>query len=464
MAGVVGDQLAGAATWAANAMTSLAKSVASFAESHPILTKTATLAAATAAGLLMVGGAALIMGGQFLMYGVPAALAIGKAFMAMSGKVVLGMAAIHLTTGGLLLIIGGVVTGIAAFVTWWKVSGQSIHDSSTIAGKAFGYIKTAWDAVYKPVSYAVGYLAGTFAVAFGEIKNYVNDVWPVVWQAMKNIAIPIRSILMPSIALMRGGIAFTWGLIKTLTVATWGVVKNTVVAAWEQLVGVVKIGWHIVSGTLKAGMQILTGDWSGAWGTIKGMFGNVWSDIKGMFGSGVDWILNLGGVFSDAGRGLVDAFWGGIMTTWDSLKSQVVGIFDDIASLLPHSDADQGPLSHLTASGRAFNLTLAAGMKETADAPVYEATRVFNVMRGGGDSGASASSSSQSNTAPVTTVVQVAQRGGSSGGGDTHLHFNVTIENVDASGGLENLESELYQMARRLSTRLGKQRPANAVA
>lgn len=65
-----------------------------------------------------------------------------------------------------------------------------------------------------------------------------------------------------------------------------------------------------------------------------------------------------------AGAALWAAFVAGVRSKLDDAKQAVLGGLRQIENLLPHSDAKEGPLSHLSASGEAIPATLAAGVKK----------------------------------------------------------------------------------------------------
>ncbi|WP_035066339.1 phage tail tape measure protein [Nitratidesulfovibrio termitidis] len=68
----------------------------------------------------------------------------------------------------------------------------------------------------------------------------------------------------------------------------------------------------------------------------------------------------------DAGAALLGTFADGIKSMLAVPMEAVRGAMDLIAKLLPHSDADAGPLSTLTASGRATLTTMGEGMQAAA--------------------------------------------------------------------------------------------------
>lgn len=83
--------------------------------------------------------------------------------------------------------------------------------------------------------------------------------------------------------------------------------------------------------------------------------------------TGVMGILNsLVGQAHAAGAGMASAFGAGIRSRLDSVYAETQAMVANIRSLLPGSDAETGPLSDLTASGKGLPDTLAKGIERGA--------------------------------------------------------------------------------------------------
>ncbi|MBE7413350.1 MAG: phage tail tape measure protein [Leptospiraceae bacterium] len=88
----------------------------------------------------------------------------------------------------------------------------------------------------------------------------------------------------------------------------------------------------------------------------KSLLGSMMSDVAG--GLSDVW-TNV----KDTGSALIDTIQNGIAEKATALKETVSGVFENtIGKLLPHSDADEGPLSSLTSSGRSIIRTIVGGM------------------------------------------------------------------------------------------------------
>jgi TP901 family phage tail tape measure protein len=299
---------------------------------------------------------------------VSMAAGIGSAFTAMGTAARAAWAAV---TGP----IGLVIVGIAALVGigyWlWKcfdADGKGIS-------KVWTAIKDTFMGVYYQLVQGVGYLWYYIKGAFNEVKRVTTEVWPYISRIISAAWLVIRAYTLPIASAIAAVVVAAWGVIKTATIFVWDVLKATVVGALFGIYHIIAGVWTLITGMFKAALQIVTGDWSGAWQTIKDTFGGVWEHIKGLFGAFTGWLWGLGNAFADAGKGLVDAFLSGLLAGWHTLKSGFISIMDEIRSYLPGSDAERGPLSQLTASGRAMMPTFAAGMAQSSDTATRAAAR-----------------------------------------------------------------------------------------
>lgn len=89
-----------------------------------------------------------------------------------------------------------------------------------------------------------------------------------------------------------------------------------------------------------------------------------WDRAMKALDHGIDeWVNGLYDKGKKGGRGLITAFISGMNSVAGLPAGSIEKIFGGIASLMPHSDADRGPLSRITASGRALPETFAQGME-----------------------------------------------------------------------------------------------------
>lgn len=102
--------------------------------------------------------------------------------------------------------------------------------------------------------------------------------------------------------------------------------------------------------------------WAGIWQGIKEYIASfsIVTELQGMWNSITGYLTSLD-LFS-AGSALLTTFMNGILSTAGGLYESLKSALGPLGSLLPHSDADEGPLSALTQSGTALVATLGEGV------------------------------------------------------------------------------------------------------
>ena len=124
------------------------------------------------------------------------------------------------------------------------------------------------------------------------------------------------------------------------------------------------------------------------WDSVTAFISNVWNSMCSGVMAGIDWIKS--GIdnivawfqekldaFKALGGGIVGNIVDGIMSVGMMPFNAVKGIFDKVRSLLPFSDAKEGPLSDLTLSGQRVFTTFNDGMMQTADLPAQTVEGAF---------------------------------------------------------------------------------------
>ena len=172
--------------------------------------------------------------------------------------------------------------------------------------------------------------------------------------------------------------------------------------------------------------------------------------LRASIGAWIGWFTGLGDIFRNAGMGLINAFWEGIQAAWGTLKTGFTNLLDGLRSLLPFSDAKEGPLSQLTKSGQSLLPTFARGIKQNADEPyrvVAESLSTINL------------------TPPVMPpmsyepfpVGRNSDKGSSSTGASPSVVFQKGAISVSVSGAsaIDDLEERLTEIFSRASLRLG---------
>jgi TP901 family phage tail tape measure protein len=329
---------------------------------------------------LRVAGGGILGMGKSIIGALPA---IGSYIASMWASVAATIAA----TWPILAIIAGVAAlaaGVYLLIKHWD--------------KVSGFFAGLWNKV-----------KGAFSAAWDWIKNLIFGASDWVLIAV-SIFFPFVGI--PALIIKH------WDKIKEFFSNLWGNITAGAQAAWNGLVGFFTGIWEKIKGAFSAAWDWIknilfgTSDWIlGAvaifmpivgipaliikhWDAIKDFFGGLWENIKSIFQGFIDWIGGkveafiapfkaigdvVGGVFNKVGgffKGLVgggkqagsdlnDAFASGIQSNASAPGIAFNDSLQTVSRQMPHSDAQEGPLSQLTASGRALTDTFASGMDES---------------------------------------------------------------------------------------------------
>ena len=218
----------------------------------------------------------------------------------------------------------------------------------------FGWIINAWETVLTWLGVPEEVFSWLGEIEAG-IFNWITDAWQAVldWFSGPGKDQSILSWLFEPHAGLFGWIINAWE-----TVLTWlGVPEEVFSWLGEIQVGVfdwVKTAWDTMLGWLTA--PSLLWDW---------LVPNIDADtilnpIKTAWDTVTDWLASFS--LADSGEALIQTLVDGIVAVKDLIKAKVKESLGFIGSLLPDSDAREGPLSRLTEAGRAIIETLADGV------------------------------------------------------------------------------------------------------
>jgi len=356
--------------------------------------------------LRVVGGGILSLGKSI----IGALPAMGSYIASMWASVAPTLAA----TWPILAIIAGVALlagGVYLLIKNWSKVGAFF---SGLWGKVTGAFSTAWNWIKNLISGASDWILGAVAIFFpfigipaliikhwDAIKGFFSGLWDGVkgmasnaWEGMKGKAGQWFDN-------MKQG----WALFGNVAGKAWDGIKGIASSAWDGMKGMagqwfdnMKQDWALfgnVAGKAWDGIKgIASGALDGikdAWGGIKQFFVNLWNDPKATITGFIDWVSGkleaftapfkaignvvsgvfngIGGFFKgivgggkESGTALNDAFASGIQSNASAPGTAFGNSLQTVSRQMPHSDAQEGPLSTLTASGRALTDTFASGM------------------------------------------------------------------------------------------------------
>jgi len=371
-----------------------------------------------AQGVLDVGGAALNTASQIatVTASVQNAGGLMKMFKTSLGVMKGGLKLL----GAPLKLVGSGILGM----------GKSIIGALPAIG---GYISSMWASVAATLAATwpiLAIIAGIALLAAGVyliIKNWdkIAAFFKRLWEGVKAIFTSVWNAIV-------GFFKKVWTGIKNLIVgfANWfsnifKTIGNFFKSIWNAIAGFFKGIWDVFKRCINTFTGWLKGIWEGVksvfvkvWEGISGFFAGIWDGIKSVIGGVFDWIsdkinkvigfvtdavdavvgfaedvLSFFGIIDSreekaakaknielkdiyfaqecvkAGVSIDKALASGLIQSADVFKGAYAQVLQGIDPLMPHSDAKEGPLSALTASGQALAGTFAGGIQSNAAAP-----------------------------------------------------------------------------------------------
>lgn len=263
-----------------------------------------------------------------------AVLAVG-ALVAAAGPAILIL-------GSLVTSIGAIVSGIGAAAAAIGVSVSGLLLPIAAIGAAIALLTVAWaknwgdirgkaQAALEFIQPMLNDVKAAFNVVVEDIKAAWDKISPTVMPVLEEIWSLMQKILPPMLELFKAVMGGIWKVIKA-GVGQWYILFKTAVATlWEILKPIVE---------------------------LAGIFLEFINDALNILSSEAE--------FAEKGRALMVAFGSAIKAAANVPIEAVKGIVGRIRNLLPSSDAKEGPLSDLTASGKAFSETMALGIAQKA--------------------------------------------------------------------------------------------------
>jgi phage-related protein len=224
-----------------------------------------------------------------------------------------------------------------------------------------------WEGIKSAFTAAWDWLVGIFQKGMEWIKGVIFGASDWVLGA---VALFFPFIGIPALVIKH------WDSIKEFFANLWTGMVGGFQSAWEGIKGFFANLWDGVKGVITGFVDWVSGiiDFflapfraifdgiSSIFGGITNMVGGIVDKVGGVVGGIGDFFGGLFGGAKESGSQMNDAFAQGIQSNASAPASAFGNSLRGIDSQMPHSDADEGPLSRLSASGRALTDTFARGM------------------------------------------------------------------------------------------------------
>jgi phage-related protein len=261
---------------------------------------------------------------------------------------------------------------LAIYKNWDAIKG--------FLGNIWGWMKRAGSAIWDGVKAGASTIGGWCSTAWNSIKSGATQAWE-----------GIKSGVSSYVNFQRGNL----DMAKNIATGAWDAIANGHGSLWERCKAATSIAVSEISAKypwLGNAMQAVGNTINGVWQSIAGVASSTWSSIKGWALNAWDGVKSAAtGAFQHLTTGfqnlLPNALDAGkkLMTTLaDGIKSAVSAPFEalkaglgKLGQLLPHSDAEIGPLSTLSASGFSLLDTLSQGITRAQELPAQAMSRAF---------------------------------------------------------------------------------------
>lgn len=233
---------------------------------------------------------------------------------------------------------------------------------------------------------AVGAAAFLLKRAWDENLGDIQGKTAAVWQGMQPIFNQLEMSILLFVEDVLPDLQKTWAVvvegIQKATAAFgvfwnehWGTISKVLDATVTALTVVIDTAFSGLTAIIQTALALIRGDWQGAWDGVLKYYRVVWYGIKGVVDAVLpliqealsqawegmrnnfvqDWTTftgrvetafnDLKGRFERAGSGFMDLLRQGITSRVDGVMAPIRKMVADVAALLPHSYADEGPLS-----------------------------------------------------------------------------------------------------------------------
>lgn len=285
--------------------------------------------------------------------------------------------------GQVALIFGQVVQSVATGAAGFMAAIQPLQP---VLQETWSIIQAQVLPALQTLAQFVGVaLVGSFVALVGFVSGAMPGLGAAVVTAAEtiNAALSLVSNLIQltvgvALKLIQGDWQGAWTLAQTSVAgardAIGGILTglrdtaiNLVTAAKDGVIGLFRQLAEAINTTTQGGVDKVVEWFRGLPGraadALRAGLGTVQKAASDLAQGAVDAFLRLVDQARDAGAGMVRAFTDGIRSRIDSFIAGVEDMVQKARDLLPGSDAKEGPLSDLTASGRALWETFATGMK-----------------------------------------------------------------------------------------------------
>lgn len=203
------------------------------------------------------------------------------------------------------------------------------------------FFSTIWNAIVTVASATWQVLVTIVTTVVTQIQTVWQGIvtfFTTLWTGIVTVATTIWNMLVTVVMTVVTAIQTAWSGFSSFMSGLWDGIVSVASSVWESLVDVVSSVWSaitsVVSGAVSAVSSVISAGFNAARSIVQGVMNAmqavisaVWNGIKGLFTAGVNFIKSVVHVdLSGAGRAIMQSFFNGLKSIWESIKSWVSGI------------------------------------------------------------------------------------------------------------------------------------------
>lgn len=249
---------------------------------------------------------------------------------------------------------------VAVIVAAWNIVAPIVGGVlNTILSLIMGAVSSILNVLTGVASAVLGLVVGLGTSLISIVSSIAAPIWDMIVSTVNGIIEVIGSAL----TMIFSTVSNVLMAISSFLQGNTEEAKAYLLNAWEAI----KTG---VSAIINGLWDIVKSIFSGILDTIISLGSSILEAVKAPFQSAYDWLSGFVENFFNIGSKIIDTIVSGINSVKDKVFGAINGVFQKASSLLPHSDAPEGPFSSLTASGKALVNTIASGI-DSASGSVY---------------------------------------------------------------------------------------------